>query len=119
MAAKAGTENAISKEALEAYLDRFEGMEDDAQSIMMTAMKSSKDGPRSDQKELRTEMKSAGIRMKTFNAMWQVRQEIRKSSAKLSELEDDDLDQMRQFATAMKGTPFGDLIAQRLDEPQL
>lgn len=119
MATKAGTDNTISKETLEAYLDRFEGMEDDAQSIMMTAMKACKDGPRADQKELRTEMKSAGIRMKTFNAMWAVRQEVRKSTAKLSELEDDDLDQMRQFATSMKGTPFGDLIAQRLDEPKL
>lgn len=119
MAAAAGKENHIDKETIEAYLDRFEGMEDDAVSIMTTAMKKCKDGPRKDQKDLRTEMKQAGVRMKTFNTLWALRQEIRKSTAKMSELEDDDLDQMREFATAMKGTPFGDLIQARLDEPSL
>jgi hypothetical protein len=119
MAAKAGQGNHIKKETIEAYLDRYEGLEDDAVSIMTSAMKKCKDGPRSDQKDLRTEMKGAGIRMKTFNAMWALRMEIRKTSAKVAELEDDDLDQLREFATAMKGTPFGDLIQARLDEPQL
>lgn len=119
MASPARAENHIAKEAIEAYLDRFEGMEDTAQSIMMKAMKDCKDGPRKDQKDLRTEMKDAGFRMKTFNAMWALRQEIRKTTAKIADLEDDDLDQMREFATAMKGTPFGDLIQQRLDEPSL
>ena len=117
--AEAASGNMITKETIEAFLDRFEGLEDDAQSIMMKAMKECKDGPRTDQKELRVEMKSAGVRMKTFNAMWAVRQEARKSAAKVAELEDDDLDQLREFAVQMKGTPFGDLIAARLDEPAL
>ena len=119
MAASAKAENAIEGKTIEAFLDRFEGMEDEAQSIMMTAMKVCKDGPRSNQKDLRTEMKGVGVRMRTFNAMWALRQEVRKTSAKVAELEDDDLDQLRQFAISMKGTPFGDLIAARLDEPQL
>ncbi len=119
MAAKAKAENQISRETIEAYLDRFEGFEDEAVSIMTTAMKACKDGPRSGQKDLRSEMKDNGIRMKTFNAMWALRQEIRKTTAKVADLEDEDLDQMRQFAISMKGTPFGDLIQARLDEPAL
>jgi len=82
-------------------------------------MKKCKDGPRSEQKDLRVEMKSTGVRMKTFNAMWALRQEIRKTTKKVAELEDDDLDQLREFAQAMAGTPFGDMIQQRLDEPSL
>jgi hypothetical protein len=119
MATAAGKENHIEKETIEAYLDRYEGLEDDAVSIMTAAMKKCKDGPRADQKDLRAEMKSAGVRMKTFNALWALRQEIRKSTKTVASLEDDDLDQMREFATAMKGTPFGDLIQARLDEPAL
>jgi len=37
MASTARAENHIEKEVIEAYLDRFEGMEDEAQSIMMAA----------------------------------------------------------------------------------
>jgi hypothetical protein len=115
--AEAARENHISREAIEAYLDRYEGLEDDAVEIMTTAMKACKDGPRTEQKDLRAEMKSAGIRMKTFNAMWQIRQEVRKSERKVAELEDDDLDQMRECAQALAGTPFGDMLQARLDEP--
>lgn len=115
--AEAATANHISKEKIEAFLDRYEGLEDDAVEIMTTAMAACKNGPRADQKEMRVEMKSAGVRMKTFNAMWQLRQEIRKSERKVAELEDDDLDQLRECAQALKGTPFGDLLQTRLDEP--
>ena len=117
MARAAGEGNAISKETIEAYLDRFEGLEDQAVEIMMAAMKECKDGPRAEQKDLRSEMKSNGVRMATFNAMWNARQAQRKAARKFAELEDDDLDQMREFATSMKGTPFGDYINGLMDEP--
>jgi uncharacterized protein (UPF0335 family) len=115
--AEAATPNHVSKDQIEAFLDRYEGLEDEAVEIMTTAMAACKNGPRAGQKDLRAEMKSGGVRMKTFNALWMLRQEIRKSERKVAELEDDDLDQMREFAQAMKGTPFGDLIQMRLDEP--
>lgn len=116
MAKKAGSENALEGETVQAFLDRFEGMEDQAVEIMTKAMAACKNGPRQDQKDLRAEMKAAGVRMATFNAMWALRQEQRKATRKVDELEEDDRDQLRQFATSMKGTPMGDLIQQRLDD---
>ena len=114
--AEAAKENHISKKAIEAFLDRYEGLEDQATEIMIEAMNKCRTGPRADQKELRQEMKEAGIRMKTFNALWSQRMFERKAQEKMNALEDDDLDQMRQLASALKGTPFGDLIAARIDE---
>ena len=115
--AEAATQNAISMETLEAFLDRFEGLEDEAASIMGEAKNKCKNGPRAGQKELRQEMKDAGIRRATFDALWILRQEKTKTENKIAELEDDDLDQLRECATAFKGTPFGDLLTTRMDEP--
>ncbi|MGC2781586.1 MAG: hypothetical protein WA418_38710 [Bradyrhizobium sp.] len=115
--AEAAKQNAISKETLEAFLDRYEGFEDDAATIMGEAMSACKNGPRKSQKELRAEMKEAGIRKKTFNAMWAARDAARKASTKIAELEDDDLDQLRECATALKDTPFGEWLQARMDEP--
>lgn len=114
--ADAAKSNQISKKVIEGFLDRMENLEDQAVEIMMTAMKACKDGPRADQKELRQEIKDAGIRMKAFNVLWQQRMFERKAQNKMNELEDDDLDQMRMLASSLKGTPFGDLIAARIDE---
>ncbi|WP_316172106.1 MULTISPECIES: hypothetical protein [unclassified Bradyrhizobium] len=116
MAEAAKPTNAVSKEAIEAFLDRFEGLEDEALDIMMEAMRVCKDGPRAKQKELLDEIKAAGVRKKTFKALWKQRDYERKAREAISGLEDDDLDQMREFATAMAGTPMGDLISARLDE---
>jgi uncharacterized protein (UPF0335 family) len=115
--AEAATANAISKDTLEAFLDRFEGFEDEAASIMSGAMKQCKDGPRAGQKELRQEMKDAGVRRATFDALWALRREERRTTNKIAELKDDDLDQLRECATAFKGTPFGELLQTRMDEP--
>jgi uncharacterized protein (UPF0335 family) len=117
--AEAARANNISREEIEAYLDRWEGLEEEALGIMMTAMAECKNGPRSGQKDLRAEMKGKGVRMKTFNALWAQRDFERKARAKLDALEDDDRDQMREFVQAMGDTPFGQLIQARLDEPLL
>ena len=113
--AGAAKANHISKETIEAYLDRFEGLEDEATSIMMTAMKECKDGPRQGQKDLKAEMKSAGVRLKTFGALWAARKAERSASNKIAELEDDDLDQLKECATSLKDTPFGEWLQQRID----
>jgi uncharacterized protein (UPF0335 family) len=115
--AEAAKPNHIKKEDLEAFLDRYEAVEDEAQTMISDMMNKVKNGPRADQKAIRQEMKEAGVRMKTFNALWGVRMEARKSAKKIAELEDDDLDQLREFATAMKGTPMGEMIQARLDDP--
>lgn len=114
--AEAAKENVISKKVIEGFLDRYENLEDKASEIMIDAMNRCRTGPRADQKELRQEMKDAGIRMKTFNALWHQKLAERKAQEKMNALEDDDLDQMRQLASSLKGTPFGDLIAARIDE---
>lgn len=114
--AEAAKENNISKKVIEGFLDRYENLEDQAVEIMMKAMSDCRNGPRADQKELRQEIKDAGIRMKAFNALWAQRMFERKAQEKMNALEDDDLDQMRQLASSLKGTPFGDLIAARIDE---
>jgi uncharacterized protein (UPF0335 family) len=117
--ADAAIPNNISKNELEAFLDRWEGLEDEATGIMMDAMRECKEGPRAGQKDLLEEMKSKGIRKKTFKALWKQRDFERKAKEVLEALEDDDADQMREFAQAMKGTPMGDLIASRLDDAML
>lgn len=114
--ADAAIPNNISKNELEAYLDRWEGLEDEALGIMMEAMRQCKEGPRAGQKDLLEEMKSKGIRKRTFKALWKQRDYERKAKEVIDNLEDDDRDQMQEFAQAMKGTPMGDLIASRLDD---
>jgi hypothetical protein len=116
MAEAATPQEHISKTELEAFLDRFEGLEDEATEIMMTAMAACKNGPRAAQKELKDEMKERGVRLKTFGAMWAVRRAQRMGDEKVAALEDDDRDQLKMFAQAMKDTPFGEYIAQRLDD---
>jgi hypothetical protein len=120
MAASAAKENAnISSEAMEAYLDRFMGMEAEAQSIMGKAMKECKDGPRKDQRDLKSEMKDAGVRLKAFGALLAVRKAQEKMADAASGLEDDDLDQYRKIAQNFdKDTIFGYMARKALDEAE-
>jgi uncharacterized protein (UPF0335 family) len=111
--------NAISKETIEAFLDRMEGLEDDATKIMMDAMSECRDGPRADQKELRKEIKNAGVRMKAFNALWTARKAQRKPQKAFDALEDDDRDQMSELAAQLSDTPFGAYVKRLLDEAPL
>jgi hypothetical protein len=113
--AEAAIPNNISKNELEAFLDRWQGLEDEAKGIMMEAMRECKEGPRAGQKDLLEEMKAKGIRKRTFKALWKQRDFENKALEAIEALEDDDRDQMREFAQAMAGTPMGDLIASRLD----
>lgn len=99
MARSAGDgSNTIDKDQMSAYLDRWVGLDKDAEKIMMAAMKKCKDGPRADQSELRTEMKDAGIRMKTFNALLKVRKHTDKAAEAAKDLVDDDLAQFEEIA---------------------
>jgi hypothetical protein len=113
--AEAAKPNQISKETLEAFLDRYEGLETEAQDIMIEAMNTCRTGPRAQQKELRQEMKDAGIRMRTFNALWSARAaqiKLQKKIEDLSEDEDfaDDFEQLKECASALGETPFGEYL---------
>ena len=113
MAASAKPENHIDVGMIDEYLDRFEELEDKAIGIMTEAMAACK-GPRGEQRTLRKEMKEAGIRMQTFNALWAGRMVERKLDKKINDLEGDDLDQLREFVAQMSGTPMGDMFNERL-----
>lgn len=109
----------ISPEAMKAYLDRWMGMEADAQSIMGKAMKDCKDGPRKDQKDLKSEMRNAGVRLKAFTALLEVRKAQDKLQEVASDLEDQDLEQYRKIANDFpKDTIFGFMARKALDDPE-
>jgi len=114
MAAAAGA-NQLDPDVMTEFLDKFIELDDAATAIMTSAMKACKDGPRKDQKELRVEMKQAGVRMRTFNALAAAKRAERMAGKKIDDLEDDDRSQLEEVASAMKGTPFGDFIQARLD----
>lgn len=98
MAEAAKPNEPVTKEQLEAFLDRFAGFEEQAASIMGEAMSDCKNGPRAAQKEIRKELKAAGIRMNTFNALWAIRKAQDKLGETISELEEDDREQFQLLA---------------------
>jgi uncharacterized protein (UPF0335 family) len=98
MAEAAKPNEPVTKEQLEAFMDRYAGFEEQAATIMGEAMNDCKNGPRAAQKELRDEMKGAGIRMKAFNALWAIRKAQDKLGSAISELEDDDREQFQLLA---------------------
>src|ERR1044072_3012886 len=108
MATSATTNENISSDAMSAYLDRWMGLDKDAEKIMTTAMKACKDGPRADQKELKDEIKENGVRWDTFKALLAVRKAGDKMRKAAGKLEEDDLAQYRKIAEDFDGdTIFG------------
>jgi hypothetical protein len=97
---------------MSAYLDRWTGLDGKAETIMTTAMKACKDGPRKEQKDLKGEIKDAGIRWKVFQALLKVRNKTDEIEEAGKDLEDDDLDQFREIAANFKEQDSDDLFAQ-------
>lgn len=119
MAEAARPNDPIAKEMLEAYLDRYAGLEQEAIDMVMETMRAVKDGPRASQKDLKKEMKSAGIRMGTFNLMWAAKSAEIKLAAKFEAVADDqdradDYEQIKECAKALSDTPFGEYLSSLL-----
>lgn len=120
MATAAGVNEDISADAMDAYLDRWLGLDEQAASIMGAAMKECKDGPRKDQKDLKEEMKSNGVRIPAFKALLAVRKAEAKARKVREDLEDDDLAQYRKIAEDYpEDTIFGFMARKALNEPDL
>lgn len=101
-------ENHVSPEILQDGLQRMRELEDQAQSIMMKAMKECKDGPRKEQKELREELKQQGVRGKVFSALWQAEKAQRQASKVVNALEENDEEQLTECIQAFgEDSPFG------------
>lgn len=109
MASAAKPSNHIDPKVLTSFLDRHMAMEDEVVTIMMTATKECKDGPRQDQKDLKLEIKEAGIPSKVWGAALAVRKALRKPEEAIADLEDDDRDQLLIVAEKIGGA-FGDYI---------
>lgn len=111
MAAEAKT-NGYSMKAIDAFLDRMEGIEAECASIMGKAMQECK-ALREDQKDIKQEAKDAGIRSKVFAEMWNARKALSKSETALLALEGDDRDQIEEILRhanddkSFGDTPFG------------
>lgn len=111
MAAEAKT-NGYSMKAIDAFLDRMEGVEAECASIMGKAMQECK-ALREDQKDIKQEAKDAGIRSKVFAEMWNARKALSKSETALLALEGDDRDQIEEILRhanddkSFGDTPFG------------
>lgn len=111
MAAEAKT-NGYSMKAIDAFLDRMEGIEAECASIMGKAMQECK-ALREDQKDIKQEAKDAGIRSKVFAEMWSARKALSKSETALLALEGDDRDQIEEILRhanddkSFGDTPFG------------
>jgi hypothetical protein len=109
--ARAAGDNTISPDAVVAFLDRYRGLEKDAEKIMGAAMKACKDGPRAGQKQIRSEAKEAGIRANVFKSLLKVREGIDSAKRAAKGLEDDDLDQFTEIVGQMQGEDTPDLFA--------
>lgn len=119
MATSAKVNENISSDAMQAYLDRWMGLDRDAEKLMKQAMKACKDGPRKDQKELKDEMKDAGVRMDAFKALLGVRKAQDKMQRAVGKLDDDDLQQYKKIADDFpKDTIFGFMARKALDEAE-
>ena len=111
MAAEAKS-NTYDMEQIESFMDRMQSEEDAVASIMGKAMKDCQ-GPRGNQKEIKDEAKQIGIRPKVFNAIWAQRKALNAAEAKITDLEDDDREQIEEILRhansdkAFKNTPMG------------
>ncbi len=110
MATEAKLNDPITKDAIDAYLDRMWGLEEEARSIMGAAMKECKDGPRAEQKDLRKEIKSAGINLKAFDVVWQMRKFEEALRVAIADLEDEAREQLIATADAFGETGFGQYL---------
>lgn len=108
MAAQAGKTNGYDIKAIDAFMDRMEGLEGECASIMGKAMQECKT-KREGQKAIRQEAKDAGIRSKVFAEMWNARKALKKSQSALLSLEGDDRDQIEEILQhAVNEASFGD-----------
>lgn len=117
MAEAARQTNQIKSNLIDGFLDRMAGLEEEAKSIMGSAMKDIKDGPRAGQKEIKLEAKEAGIRSKVFNKLWLAKKREIEAENDFEDLDDEDRDQMLRCANAFpEDSPFRELLMRRLGD---
>lgn len=119
MAETAKPTNGISSKMVEAFLDRMQGLEEEARSMMGSAMNEIKEGPRAGQKEIVQEAKDAGIRGKVFRKMWLARKREMDAENDFEGLDEEDRDQMLRCANAFpEDSPFRALLLRRLGDSE-
>ena len=112
MAQEAKPSNGHDMGRINGLLDRMQGIEDECSSIMGKAMQECK-SLREDQKDIKAEAKSLGVRSKVFNELWSARKALDKSEAALTSLDGDDRAQIEEILSQARDvsgfgdTPFG------------
>lgn len=106
--AEAAKPNTIDGDNFNAMIERMAGLERDKVKTMMDAVKACKPFVEQ-QREIRTEAKEQGIRVKVFNAAWAAKKAMTTAEKKRDDLEDDDAEQMVRVAEAIGG-PLGEFL---------
>lgn len=108
--AKPGMTNGYDGNKISSFLDRVKNLEEEIASIMGGAMAEAKQR-RSDIKDIYAEAKDAGYPMKPLKAEARLRKLDRDKAKVVAGLEQDDLETLEQFQTALgplASTPLGE-----------